>query len=54
MDFTLIAIHHLPLVPLPALDVGTLIAGLLAPLLGLGGLRTLEKVQSAPGTDKLQ
>lgn len=49
----LIAIHHPPMQPLPMLDTGTLVAGLLAPLLGLGGLRTLEKVKAVPGSDQL-
>lgn len=54
LQFGLIAIHHPPMVPLPVLDAATLITGLLAPLLGLGAMRTFEKVQGAPGTDKLQ
>lgn len=54
LQFILIATHHPPMVPLPVLDAATLITGLLAPLLGLGGLRTYEKTQNAPGTDKLQ
>lgn len=54
LQFVLIAIHHPPMVPLPVLDAATLITGLLAPLLGLGGLRTLEKVQNVQGADKLQ
>lgn len=53
-QFILIATHHPPMQPLPALDTGTLIAGLLAPMLGLGGLRTVEKVQGAPGASQLQ
>jgi hypothetical protein len=52
--FGLIAIHHPPITPLPVLDTATLVAGLLAPLLGLGGMRTFEKVNSAPGATSLQ
>ena len=37
----------------PALDLGTLLT-LLFGMLGLGGMRTYEKVQGAPGADKLQ
>jgi len=54
LQFILIATHHPPMVPLPALDTGTLIAGLLAPMLGLGGLRTAEKIQGVDGAAKLQ
>jgi hypothetical protein len=53
-QFILIATHHPPMVPLPVLDAATLITGLLAPLLGLGGLRTYEKIQGAPGAGSLQ
>jgi|SRR6267378_4858788 len=53
-QFILIVSHHPPMVPLPVLDAATLITGLLAPLLGLGGLRTLEKIQNAPDSGKLQ
>jgi len=52
--FGLIATHHPPMTPLPVLDTATLVAGLLAPLLGLGGMRTFEKVNSAPGATNLQ
>lgn len=52
--FGLIAIHHPPLTPLPVLDVATLVAGLLAPLLGLGTMRSYEKVQGTPDAPKLQ
>ena len=52
--FVLTATHHPLLTPLPVLDTATLVAGLLAPMLGLGGLRTFEKTQGAPGSDKLQ
>lgn len=52
--FILIATHHPPITPLPVLDTATLVAGLLAPMLGLGGLRTLEKTQGVSGADKLQ
>ena len=38
--------------PFPTLDLGTLMTLLLG-MLGLGGMRTYEKVQGAPGTDKL-
>lgn len=34
---------------LPALDTGTLISGLLIPLLGLGALRTFEKFKDVEG-----
>lgn len=54
LAFVLIAIHHPPIAPLPVLDTATLITGLLIPMLGLGGLRTYEKLQGAPGADKLQ
>lgn len=54
LAFTLIAIHHPPMAPLPVLDTATLITGLLIPMLGLGGLRTYEKLQGAPGADRLQ
>ena len=37
----------------PGLDLGTLMT-LLFGMLGLGGMRTYEKVQGAPGADKLQ
>jgi holin (3TMs family) len=37
----------------PGLDLGTLIT-LLFGMLGLGGMRTYEKVSAAPGADKLQ
>jgi hypothetical protein len=54
LQFFLIAIHKPPIAPLPVLDAATLISGLLVPMLGLGGLRTYEKVQGASGADKLQ
>jgi hypothetical protein len=54
LAFVLIATHHPPIAPLPILDTATLITGLLIPMLGLGGLRTYEKLQGAPGADKLQ
>lgn len=54
LQFILIASHHPPIVPLPVLDAATLVTGLLAPLLGLGAMRTVEKVQGAPGAAKLQ
>lgn len=54
LTFVLIATHHPPIAPLPVLDAATLITGLLVPMLGLGGLRTYEKIQGAPGADKLQ
>ena len=34
---------------IPHLDTGTLISGLLIPLLGLGAMRTVEKIQDAAG-----
>jgi Holin of 3TMs, for gene-transfer release len=52
--FGLIATHHPPMTPLPVLDTATLVAGLLAPLLGLGGMRSWEKVQGTPDSPKLQ
>jgi hypothetical protein len=54
LQFALVATHHPLMAPLPALDTGTLIAGLLAPMLGLGGMRSLEKIQGAPGASQLQ
>jgi hypothetical protein len=54
LAFVLIAIHHPPIAPLPVLDTATLITGLLIPMLGLGGLRTYEKLQGVPGADNLQ
>ena len=54
LQFTLAAFRHPLLAPLPTLDTATLVAGLLAPLLGLGTMRSYEKVQGAPGSDKLQ
>lgn len=53
-QFILIATHHPPMQPLPALDTGTLIAGLLAPMLGLGTMRSVEKIQGVPGSGQLQ
>jgi hypothetical protein len=35
--------------PFPALDTGTLISGLLIPLLGIAALRTVEKVTNSEG-----
>lgn len=40
---------HKTLVGLPTLDSGTLISGLLIPLLGLASLRTYEKVTNTEG-----
>ena len=54
LQFILIAAHHPPMQPLPVLDTGTLVAGILAPMLGLGGLRTAEKFQGVDGASKLQ
>lgn len=49
VEFALINFRgHLP-PGIPHLDTGTLISGLLIPLLGLGALRTYEKVQDAAG-----
>lgn len=43
-----VAIHHPDLVAhLPVLDTGNLLSTLLIPLLGLGALRTFEKVKGA-------
>lgn len=39
-------------IPFPTLDLGTLMTLLLG-MLGLGGMRTYEKVQGAPGADKV-
>jgi Holin of 3TMs, for gene-transfer release len=39
--------------PFPTLDMGTLLTLLLG-MLGLGGMRTYEKVNAAPGSDKLK
>lgn len=41
--------HHPLPANLPALDTGTLISGLLIPLLGIAGLRTYEKVTGTEG-----
>ena len=46
------ALAHHP-IAFPTLDLGTLLTLLLG-MLGLGGMRTYEKVNSAPGTTKLQ
>lgn len=45
--FFLMVFHRTLPANLPSLDTGTLISGLLIPLLGLAGLRTLEKLQGA-------
>ncbi len=50
----LIALFHYQIPALPILDVGTLVAGILAPLLGLGTMRSYEKVQGADDSTKLQ
>lgn len=52
--FGLVATHHPPMTPLPVLDTATLVAGLLAPLLGLGTMRSYEKVQGTSDAAKLQ
>lgn len=51
--FALLCFHVKLPENLPSLDSGTLITGLLLPLLGLGAMRTIEKVQGANGADKL-
>lgn len=43
LTFFLIAFHHAPMPDLPVLDVGALVGGILAPLLGLGTMRSLDK-----------
>lgn len=48
-EFTLAVFHYTLPVNLPHLDTGTLISGLLIPLLGLGTLRTIEKVTNSEG-----
>lgn len=41
----ILAACHVNILPLPVLNTGDLVAGLLVPLLGLSGMRTVEKVQ---------
>jgi hypothetical protein len=48
MQFIFIAFRH-PLAPLPTLDTGLLVTGLLLPLLGIGIMRTVEKVTNTEG-----
>lgn len=48
-QFILAAFHVNLLGPLPTLDTGTLISGLLIPMLGLAGLRTYEKATDSAG-----
>lgn len=48
-EFLLVVFHKNIYGPLPHLDTGTLISGLLIPLLGLGALRTVEKVTNTEG-----
>jgi hypothetical protein len=48
-QFSLTAFHKNLQGPLPTLDTGTLISGLLIPLLGLGAMRTIEKVTGTEG-----
>lgn len=48
-QFAMASFHWAPLGNLPTLDTGTMISGLLIPLLGLGAMRTVEKVQGAQG-----
>lgn len=45
--FFLLVFHRTLPVNLPSLDTGTLISGLLIPLLGLAAMRTVEKLQGA-------
>lgn len=47
VTFFLMVFHRTLPTNLPALDTGTLISGLLIPLLGLAAMRTIEKVQGA-------
>lgn len=49
IEFAFTATRHPLPVGLPHLDTGTLISGLLIPLLGLGTLRTIEKVTNSEG-----
>lgn len=48
-QFALVAFHADIKGPLPTLDTGTLISGLLIPLLGIAALRTVEKVTGTEG-----
>jgi hypothetical protein len=48
-EFALAVFHYTLPATLPHLDTGTLISGLLIPLLGLGTLRTIEKVTGTEG-----
>lgn len=49
VEFAIINWHGALPPGIPHLDTGTLISGLLIPLLGLGVMRTFEKVQDAAG-----
>lgn len=49
VEFALINLHGKLPDGIPHLDTGTLISGLLIPLLGLGALRTYEKVTDSEG-----
>lgn len=48
-EFGLACLHRTLPANLPTLDTGTLISGLLIPLLGIAGLRTYEKVTNTEG-----
>ena len=48
-EFSLLALKYQLPTALPHLDTGTLISGLLIPLLGIATLRTIEKVNNAEG-----
>lgn len=59
LTFGLLTFHHAPLTALPVLDVAALVGGILAPLLGLGTMRSLDKkwagdTQGGPSAEKLQ
>lgn len=47
VTFFLLVFHRTLPANLPSLDTGTLISGLLIPLLGLAAMRTVEKLQGA-------
>lgn len=49
VEFAIINLHGALPPGIPHLDTGTLISGLLIPLLGLGAMRTFEKIQDAAG-----
>lgn len=53
LQFTLAAFHVTLNAPIPQIDIGALVSGLLVPLLGLGTMRTVEKINAAQGADRL-